>query len=262
MPRRRHRTNFSRLSFAVTTCPTQGNRLVRQDRLRKVLVDEVELKRLIGEYFHCSSKEGPLFQLSRCIPCLLHTENRVGLKMVCMLMVEGLSNVKVGLLFQDVGPECARVTLFLNTVQTIVNTSLHHGTPTVPGPWRCPYSEKDKEIGIIKWFNNTKPRKFVAGLEYIIEICLVDADLQEKWTRAVQNYREAIIIACMKEDYTNDGIFLFHKHVDDFFHPWLEIHGISGMPNCIHMLSSGHIAEYMHRYRNLFRHSQQGFGSK
>lgn len=74
--------------------------------------------------------------------------------------------------------------------------------------------------------------------------------------------REAIIIACMKEDYTNDGIFLFHKHVDDFFHPWLEIHGISGMPNCIHMLSSGHIAEYMHRYRNLFRHSQQGFGSK
>ena len=181
----------------------------------------------------------------------------MGLKLVYMLMVEGLSNTKEGLLFSDVDAEGARVELFLSTVQQIVNSTLI-GSQRLPGQWKCPYSTKDKEIGIIK-FNNTKTRKFVAGLESIIEVCVVDPARQEKWTRAVENYREAIIIARKKEDYTDDDVVLFQKHVDDFFHPWLELTGMAGMTNYIHMLSSGHIAEYMHKYRNLYRHSQQGW---
>ena len=106
----------------------------------------------------------------------------MGLIIVYMLLVEGLSNtIKEGLLYTDVQAEGSRVDLLLSTVQHIVNTSLI-GTEHLIGQWKCPYSTKDKEIGIVK-FNNKKTRKFVAGLEAIIEICVVDPIRQEKWTR-------------------------------------------------------------------------------
>ena len=92
--------------------------------------------------------------------------------MLYMLMVEGLSNCKEGLLFEDIGAKCARVEVLLSTVQTIVNTTLI-GTASLPGQWKCPYSTKDKAIGIIK-FNNIKTCKFVVGLENIIEVAVVD----------------------------------------------------------------------------------------
>jgi hypothetical protein len=47
-----------------------------------------------------------------------------------------------------------------------------------------------------------------------------------------------------KRDYTDDGIISFQSNVDDFFQIWVELHSHSGCTNYIHMLYSGHIAEY------------------
>ena len=58
------------------------NLLERQERLRSALVDEIRLKRLTKTLHYCTPRQGALFLLQRCIPCILHLENRVGLKLL------------------------------------------------------------------------------------------------------------------------------------------------------------------------------------
>ena len=40
---------------------------------------------------------------------------------------------------------------------------------------------------------------------------------------------------------------------------WLSLWGKAGVTNYIHMLISGHITEYMIKFRSLYRFSQQGW---
>jgi hypothetical protein len=37
------------------------------------------------------------------------------------------------------------------------------------------------------------------------------------------------------------------------------LHGLEGVSNYIHLLGSGHISVYLHEWKNLYRHSQQGW---
>jgi len=52
---------------------------------------------------------------------------------------------------------------------------------------------------------------------------------------------------------------MFQSNVDKFFRIWVELCGHEGVTNYIHMMSSGHFAEYLIYWRNLYRHSQQGW---
>jgi hypothetical protein len=62
-----------------------------------------------------------------------------------------------------------------------------------------------------------------------------------------------------KTDYTDNDITTFQNIIDDFFQVWVQLHSQTGCTNYIHMLSSGHIAEYMLCWHNLHRFSQQGW---
>jgi hypothetical protein len=62
-----------------------------------------------------------------------------------------------------------------------------------------------------------------------------------------------------KKDFTDDEIHQFQVNIDDFFQVWVRLYSYAGCTNYIHLFSSGHIAEYMFRWRNLHRFSQQGW---
>ena len=222
-----------------------GNLLERRERLRSALVDEIRLKRLTETLHHCTPREGALFLLHRCIPCILHLENRVGLKFLYMLLVEGLSNCQKGLLLGHIVHEGPRTKTFLHQVADIVNQKLI-GTDENPGQWKCPYSETSREIGIVK-LNNVKTRKCIRSLDLLIEVCIPDHDRAALWIRAVTSYSSAIEVARKREDYLDDDIMEFQRLIDSFFEDWVGLHGLSGCTNYIHMLSSGHVAEYMFR---------------
>jgi len=256
---RQQYSKFINDELKIRDLSRDGGLLVRRERLRAALVDEIELKRLIETFAHCSPKEGALFQLLRCIPCVLHMENRIGLKMVYMCLVEGLSNCKEKVIFCAIEAEGTRIKAFLAALNTVVNTEII-GTLDVPGQWKCPYIEKENEIGDIK-FGNVKTRRFIDRLERILSICIPATDCArlQLWHNAVANYRHAMGIARQKEDYTDADILTFQQLSDQFFNSWVQLHGLSGCTNYIHMVSSGHVADYMHRCRNLYRHSQQGW---
>ena len=106
---------------------------------------------------------------------------------------------------------------------------------------------------------NEKTRKIVDKLELLIEILIEAGTEKEKWKRCVPKYCQAMKLLRQKADFTDGGICAFQEAIDAFFQDWVSLHGLDGMTNYIHLLGSGHIAEYLFRHRNLYRHSQQGW---
>jgi len=66
--------------------------------LKQALDTESECSALMKKMEHCGNNEQAVFAVMNCIPCILHCENRVGLKILSMLLIEGISNAKKGLL--------------------------------------------------------------------------------------------------------------------------------------------------------------------
>ena len=62
--------------------------------LRTHLENVDKLRKLSFRINHCTPNEGALYMRMQSIPCILHLEMRVGLKLVWMLLNEGLNNAK------------------------------------------------------------------------------------------------------------------------------------------------------------------------
>ena len=67
---------------------------VRRENLRPALHREVTISRLATEIAQGEVKEGAYFLLMHTLPCVLHMENRNGIKLLTMVLIEGLSNAK------------------------------------------------------------------------------------------------------------------------------------------------------------------------
>jgi hypothetical protein len=69
-----------------------GGLSTRRERLRLVLNTERTLRNLLSAISHGTPRDNAMFILMSTIPCVLHGENRVGIKVLYMLLNEGLSN--------------------------------------------------------------------------------------------------------------------------------------------------------------------------
>jgi hypothetical protein len=107
--------------------------------------------------------------------------------------------------------------------------------------------------------DNARGRKVVNELERMIEVCVWDEQDATWWRNAVKHYRFAMNRLRSKYDLSDEEIFLFQKDCDIFFQDWVKIYGREGLTNYIHMLGSGHMAEYLFEWRNMYQHSQQGW---
>ena len=69
-----------------------------------------------------------------------------------------------------------------------------------------------------------------------------------------------IEISREKDDFTDKDIKGYYQYnIDKFYQDWVRLHGLAGVTNYIHMLSSGHFSDYLFKWRNLYAHSQQGW---
>ena len=236
-----------------------GNLAEKQTRLRESLCMEFNYRKLSIDVEHGEKGvEGALFLLINAVPCILHMENRVGLKITTMLISEGLSLALAGNTFAENSAlgEAGRMKLFFAELNTRFNTMVW-GTPTSPTQWECPYDKATKELGIL-CLDNNKTRQAINKLEVILDLCIVDPDRSGQWNRCVENYRSGMILVRQKDEFEDRQIFEFQKHMDLFFQDWILLQGAEGITNYIHLLSSGHVAHYMFHWRNLYVHSQQG----
>jgi hypothetical protein len=201
--------------------------------------------------------EGALFLLMQAVPCLLHMENRCGLKLLTMLLIEGLDSAISGDLYTEERSEQKRIDRFLEDIERVVNESIL-GDPEHRAHWYLPYDPKVKEIAPITMDNN-RVRKLMNQLEVMIELCIADGTEKEKWQIMMPHYRNAFVTLRTRHDMSNVEIESFQNEFDHFFQIWVGMYGDEGVTNYLHMLASGHIMEYLFKYKNLYRHSQQGW---
>ena len=262
----RSRDDVLRYSRMVTddlltrNLPPGGNLEERRERLRESLVVEFTYRKLKDALAHGNKgNENALFALIDAIPCILHMENRVGLKFITMLAIKGLSNAKIGKIFGGVSSEKGRIDQFFEGLHNIFNREIW-GDDDSPTQWECPYDPQEKVIGII-CLDNGRTRRVVNMIELVIDLCLADDDEEApEWKSAISEYRMGFEILRQKEDLEDDEIKQFQLHMDKFYALWIKVNkGDAGVTNYIHMLGAGHVADYLFFHRNLYVHSQQGW---
>lgn len=80
---------------------TSGNATIRKNALRKSLEKEHKLARLLHDIKNYKQLESALFLLMNTIPCVLHTENHVGLKVLTMILIEGVTGTSAASMFHQ-----------------------------------------------------------------------------------------------------------------------------------------------------------------
>ena len=240
-----------------------GNLERRRERLRESFRKEAAYIEQIDELEHGRQRNGALFLLLQAIPCILHMENRVGIKIITMLLIRGLSNVKEGVLYSEHKSMNKRIECYIEDVTTIVSTQIL-GDENGPAQWNFPFNPETKEIAAL-CIENGKMRTLLVKLELIVDVSFVrdiaEADQADpiRWKAALPLIRSAMQKVRSRKEFTHEMICSFQQDVDGFFQIWVDLHGLEGVSNYIHFLGAGHISVYLHEWKNLYRHSQQGW---
>jgi hypothetical protein len=185
-------------------------------------------------------------------------ENRNGIKLLMMIFIEGLSNAKMKLLYVGgVNAEGVQLSQFVADVENKVNTPML-GSKDNPCQWTCPFDAKKKEICLIT-MDNVQTCRMVGSLDILVDFCVTDQARAALWMFALNNYRTAMILIRKRDNFTNTEIATYQRHADMFFQAWVQLWQKEGVTNYIHMIGLGHIANYLYKWRNLSRYSQQGW---
>jgi hypothetical protein len=205
-----------------------------------------------------TGNDNALFLFINAVPCILHMENRSGIKILTRLFMKGLGCAKDNKLpTPRVLSQSKRVEHFLQTVLDVLNMNTW-GSDDSPSQWECPYNVKEKQIDTIA-LDNGRTRKAINNLEALAEVCFFDDAEKARWIDCISHCRSSMELCRMKDDLTDEDIEEYQEEADLFFQKWIELNGRAGITNYIHLLSAGHIAECMFHWRNLYQHSQQSW---
>ena len=153
--------------------------------------------------------------------------------------------------------EGKRLSQFITDIEKEINTSIL-GTDDDPCQWTCPYDANKKELGPIT-MDNVRTRRVVDMLDDVVTLCVTDEVRKTLWTTSLNHYRKAMVYLRQREDFSNKSIAKYQSHADKFYQAWIMLWQKEGITNYLHMIGSGHIADYLYKWKNLYRFSQQGW---
>ena len=107
--------------------------------------------------------------------------------------------------------------------------------------------------------DNVRMRRIVDAMDTLVHFCVVDGERAGRWTTASNNYWTAMVLLRKRHDFTNAEIAVYQNHADRFFQAWVTLWQKEGITNFMHMIGSGHVADYLFKWKNLYRFSQQGW---
>ena len=242
----------------------------RQRRLKSSQVREWEYyqsKKLIDD-FKGSMHSTALVYLLDTVPCILHMENRMGLKILTMCLRKGLqsaTNKELSHVLEAL-PKDKRnnVTDRCNKFIQMVNEAMSHhllGSFDFPTHWKVPYKESKQEISPIT-MDNVRIRKLIPKFDKLINICIASEEDRRTWSKCVDNYQQSMLILRQKGDLTDEEIKNYQCFADLFFADWVKLNGEHKVTNYAHLIGSGHVHEYLLHWKNLSSHAQQGWEGK
>ena len=230
----------------------------RQQRLRERLVNEQRAQNIACMLTESEPKDRAMYLVLQAVVCILHLENRVGLKSIESILRSGVSNARKGILEWTVASGVnRRQEEYVDHVTKIIQTQIL-GSLMAPSQWRFPLTEEGN-VGTLSMDNN-RTRSVMNFIELLIEVSFPNSDdNKRRLLRCFPRYRAAIIILRKDTDATLDEINTFQDHIDAWFQDWVIVYGKEGCTNYTHMLSSSHVMRYMQEWKCLHRFSQQGW---
>lgn len=251
-------SNLLTSELSLRKLPVHGTLEERRTRLKDHLKVEQMLK-LISQAISRGQegKEAALMLIEQAIPCIMHLENRVGEKLITILLSLGAEKFQ-----RQRGVK--NLSRFAANIQHIVNTRVL-GSPNRPKQWKLPLCDAGDSVNKVS-LSNKKTRLFMDNVICLVEYIFSapeDAEMKEIWRQMIFDYRDAINILRKTQEYTDEDIEIFQDKIDSFFKAYVETSGASkeGITNYIHMLGSAHVAYYMKKHRYLYKFSQQGWES-
>jgi hypothetical protein len=133
-------------NLALQNLPTTGSLKEMQDGFKKALIQEYMLRAVQKELVHRTISEKTAIYLTiNALPCILHLDNSVGLKIITWLLRIGLGHAKAGLIANLGTNQKDQIANFLAGVEKLCNTVVW-GTEDFPVRWSCPYNNKETNI--------------------------------------------------------------------------------------------------------------------
>ena len=257
-------TEFTRLliteKYLAEELGANAGRTLRMFDCRK------NMEELIGQISEAKTREEAMKRIMTFVPCIMHCESRVGIKLLTMILIEGLSNYQ-GAKFPEVSEMRSKVereATYISKVENIVSTQIL-GAFGSEAQWSMPVEKQSnseegtRKVGTIN-MENYKVRKIVDNLDKLIDISIVDDERKLRIKKCVKHYQELMCIMRKKEgNYTEEELACFQDHALEFFQLWVILYSWHGVTNYIHMIGVGHMLEYMQKYGNLNKYSQQGW---
>ena len=246
--------------LALRNLPVIGSTRVMQDLLKETLTKEYKLHKILDELRHGTINQATaLYLVINALPCILHLENRVGLKILSRLLRIGMDHAKSNTV-DDVASETDRIKQFITQVEEKMNSSVL-GSEDRPIIWKCPYDADKKQVGTI-CLDNVGTRSVVKARMELVGVCIPAVADRDRWGKTIGYYTDAMNILIQHQDLEDEEIDEFQWKIDQFAQGWIEINmGKEGVSNYIHDLNSGHVSDYLLHWMNLYAHSQQSWAA-
>jgi len=224
-----------------------------RDALKECVFIErrLELLNQLKEWHEQGVQEIPLIPfIELLIPCILHLENRVGEKILTMILRHGLDLC---------GDSC---TAYLERMQSLFQTSIL-GTEQSPAHWKLRYSKDATGTITIESIQerNSMVRDMMNAVDIVIQAAIPEChpDLRDQLLLACSKYQDAIRLLTVHRILDDEEQELFQDLIDDFFEVWVSLFGRAGVTNYLHLLGSGHVYHFIKKYKCLYIYSQQGW---
>jgi len=144
-------------------------------------------------------------------------------------------------------------------VENYVNTGVF-GAEESQGQWKIPVTAV-KEIDAIT-FTAWRVRKILDKLSDLVPQLGLEGSRLADWQQMLSKYLLVIKLAFQHEEFGDEEIEAFQDLVDEWFYLYVELVGLQGVTNYIHLLGAGHLYFYLKVWGSLYRYQQQGWEMK
>jgi hypothetical protein len=173
---------------------------------------------------HSSKNLQALVPTTKSIPCILHSEIRIAIKILTMILSSGIDS-------HDTKTDQLE---FSAELAGIVNKEIL-GSATNPSQWIIPVTDKRKlepselrrvKIGDLR-LQGPQVRKFMGKIDVVINKCIPE-EKQNQTLSAMKHYLKAEEILSQHHDYSVADIVMFQAEADQFMQEWVALYGLAG----------------------------------
>ena len=192
-----------------------GTMQEQQDRLKHQLSREwsyLDAKDCVDKFGAASVTPG-IVMVMESIPCILHMEMRVGIKILTILFQVGLMNAKNNRL--DWIPKTQRTSLkkkcdaFIKRVGATINKEIL-GTTDLSFQWEVPMDKKTKTITEVS-MKNGQIRKCIKSIDLLIDLCIAKKHDNTTWKTSMEEYSLGMDLVKRKGDLSQEEVLQFQR---------------------------------------------------